>query len=189
VPDLVNQRRGDAVPDHAFPGNPNDRDRVIAAARQPGAGAPNRRADAPIQIADHRRRLIVATREIERVGGRHIQAGQPDPGLVFAALGDDVVKQIELIQHRVEAQTEEHETAVSFLPIDGPGGGTAQPAQIVLYARLQFVPTPRQDGLDAVCDSGSRFAAGSMASCRAKGLTSASRVSRARASCANIQVA
>ena len=148
VPDLVDQRRGDAAADHALARHADDGDRIVAAARQAGAGTADRRTRPTVEVADDRRRLVVAARQGQRVGRHHVQPGQPDPAVVLAALGDDVVKQVKLGQGGIELHAHESEAA---LPL-GSGGTVAQratqPAQKIDQHGAQFAPPQHQVALD-----------------------------------------
>ena len=53
----MHQRGRDAVADHPLPRDPDERDRVVAAAGQPGPGPADRAAQPAVQRADHRRPL------------------------------------------------------------------------------------------------------------------------------------
>ena len=86
-------------------------DRILAAARHARARAPDGGADIAIEIADDRRRLVVAGQR-QRVGGDHVETGQPHAGLVLAALRDDVREHVELRQHDVELEAQDGETAL-----------------------------------------------------------------------------
>ena len=86
-------------------GHPDDRDRVLAAAGQAGALAADRRAVAPVEIADDRRRIVVRRRQGQRVSRDHVEARQGQPVVELAALAQNVGEDVELRQHRVEAQS------------------------------------------------------------------------------------
>ena len=97
MPDLVHERRRDAVADHPLAGHPDQGDRVLAAAGQPGPGPADRRARAAVQVADHRGSVEEAAGQPQRVGG-----GMSSPRArhrsVLTALGDDLGEQVELRQ-------------------------------------------------------------------------------------------
>ena len=114
VPDLVHQRRRDAGADHALARDADDGDRVLAAAWHARARAPDRGADVAVEVADDRRRLVVAGQR-QRVGGDHVEAGQPHAGFVLAALRDDVGEGVELDQRDVELETQDGEAPLRLL--------------------------------------------------------------------------
>ena len=74
VADFVDQRRGDAAAHHALAWHTDDRDRILAAARQTRACAPDRRAGTAVEITDQRRQIEVAARQRQRIGGHHVEA-------------------------------------------------------------------------------------------------------------------
>ena len=82
---FVDQRRCDAAADHPLARDANDGDRILAAAWQAGPRAPDRGADTAIQIADHRRGLVVF-RQRQGVRRDDVETGQPDALLALAAL-------------------------------------------------------------------------------------------------------
>jgi hypothetical protein len=55
-----------------------------------------------VEVTDHRRRLEVTPRQRQGVSGHGIEAGQPDAGVMLAALGHHIRKDIELRQHGIE---------------------------------------------------------------------------------------
>ena len=72
MPYFMHQGRGDAGADHALTRHPYDGNGILAAARQPRAGTPDGGADVTIEIANHRRRLVIGG-QLQRVGGDHVE--------------------------------------------------------------------------------------------------------------------
>ena len=146
MPDLVNQRRRDAGPDHALARNTDDRHRVLAAAGHARARAPDGSTDVAIEIADDRWRVIVAGQR-QRIGGDDIEAGQPHARLVLAALRDDVGEHVELGQHGIEPEAQDRETALCFL-----GGRlvafAAEPGEIAPDHAPELAPAGEQEAVD-----------------------------------------
>src|SRR6187200_359958 len=109
VPHFVNQGRSDAAADHALPGHFDYGDGIVPTSRQPGASPANRGADTAIEIADHGRQRDTAGGDAKRIFGDDIETGEPYACFTFAALGDDVIEEIELCQHSVEAEPQDGE--------------------------------------------------------------------------------
>ena len=186
VPDFMHQRRRDAGADHALARHPYDGDRILAAAGQARARAPDRGADVTIEIANDRRRLVIA-RQLQRIGGDDIEAAQPHAGLVLAALRDDVGKHVELGQHDIEPEAQHREPALRFFRCRVIAGGLLQPAQELVQQATQLAaPDDQVACRSPTAQPGSSAAAGNIGSCNANDLTIASRAIRERVSCSSI---
>src|SRR5215475_375743 len=111
---FVDQGRRDAAADHPLARDADHSHRILTPAGQTGARAPYCSADAPIQIADHRRGFIVL-RHRQGVRRDDIETGQPDALLALTALTNDLVEDFELRKNSVEAQLEEDKPALDIL--------------------------------------------------------------------------
>ena len=114
-PDLVDERGCDPTPDHALARHLDDCGGI--AAGRPGvacahAGWPPGPA---FEIADDGRQFEEPARQGERVGGDDVEPGQPRSIVLFAPLGDDVAEHVELVEHRVEPQTDDRKTALRLI--------------------------------------------------------------------------
>ena len=143
VPDLVDQGGRDAAADHPLAGDADDRHGDLRAARQPGAGAADGGAQAAIQVADDRRGLVEAAGEFQRVGGEVVEAGDPDAGLVLAALGEDFREDLEVRDDRVERQAEHREAALGGIGPHRAAVRAPQPADLVVHHAAE--PPPGAD--------------------------------------------
>ena len=74
--------------------------RVLPAAGQARARAPDRGARPAREVADDLRLLEVRAGQAERVRRQHVEAREPDAGVVLAALRDQLGEQVELRQRR-----------------------------------------------------------------------------------------
>src|SRR5262249_54449696 len=101
---------------------------------------------APVQITDHGRGFVVV-RQRQGVRRDDVETRQPDAVLILAALGYDLIEEVELRQNGVEPQPEENEA-----PLDVFRGGlpalSVQPAQKVLHPLLQLAPPFGEKMLD-----------------------------------------
>ena len=147
VADLVHERRRDAVADHPLARDPDERDRVVAAAGQPGPGPADRAAEPAVQRADDRRPVEEPARQEQRLGGRDVEAGQQHPVVVLAALGDHLGEQVELRQRVLEAQPQHPEPALLLGRRRGRARA-AQPAQERLRPPVHLAPAGDQVLLD-----------------------------------------
>lgn len=101
-----------------------------------------------MQVTDHRRGPEVPSRQVERVLGGHVQAGQPQPGLVLAPLRDRVGEQVKLGQHQIEPQPQEREPALLFGWRRAPPG-PAQPPDMAADLPSERPPVGDQVPLDS----------------------------------------
>ncbi len=107
--DFVNERRGDAAADHPLSRHADHGDRVVAAAWKACSRAPDSGAVPAVDVADDRWRVVVV-RQLQRVGGKQIQTGQPDPRFVIAALRHHVREDVELGHQHVEPEADQRES-------------------------------------------------------------------------------
>ena len=144
---FVDQGGCDAAADHPLARNPDHRDWILAASWEPSPRSPDRRAHATIEVADHRRGLVIP-RQGQGVRRYDVKARQPDALFGFATLGDDLVEEVELRQHGIEPQPQKYEPALGF----GGGGAAAfapQPVEELPYAPLEFAPSIGEKPLDS----------------------------------------
>ncbi len=92
--------------------------------------------------------MEVPSRQVQCILGGHIQAGQPEPGLVLAPLCDRIGEEVELGQRPVELQPQEREPPLLF------GGrcalpGPAQPPDVTADLRSELASPEDQVLLDA----------------------------------------
>ena len=106
---FVDQGGCDAAADHPLARNADHRDWILAASWQPSPRSPDRRADATIEVADHRRGLVVL-RQRQGVRRYDVKTRQPDALFGFATLGDDLIEEVELRQNGIEPQPEKIRT-------------------------------------------------------------------------------
>jgi hypothetical protein len=101
-----------------------------------------------VQVADHRRRTEIPAGQVERVLCGYVQARQPQPGLVLAALGDRVGEQVELGQRQIEPQPQECEPPLLF-GRGRAGAGPAQPHDVAPDLPSERPPSGEQVTLDS----------------------------------------
>ncbi len=148
MPHLVDQRRSDPIPDHSFPRDANDRDRVLPSSRQSGVCPTDRAAQPAVQVADHGRWPEVVRSDVQGVGRGDIQPGQPHTDPMLTALGHDIGEQIELGQCQVEPQPDEGESPLLFLRRYRRTAST-EPAHVPDDLSLQLHPAVDEVALDA----------------------------------------
>src|SRR5262249_42297593 len=136
--DLVHQRRTDPAADHPLARYANDCDRVFAPARQSRSRPPDCRAVAAIEIADHRRWVVITARERERIGRDRIEPREPDTGLAFASLCQGICEDVELRERRVETQTQHRKAALRFGRRCREPSGAFKPAEKFVHQTMYF---------------------------------------------------
>src|SRR5262245_25930938 len=188
VPHFVDERGGDPAPHHPLARHLDDGGRIAAAARQPRARAPDRRPGSAFEVAEDGREFIEPARQGERISGNDVETGQPRPVVLFASLRDGVAEHVELVEHCVEPQAQDGETALRLFRCR-QRLRSRQPAKKAPDETPELPSSFDHRPLDGGLRVGERLAAGTIGSSRANGLMRSSRVMRARASSSRIRAA